>query len=140
VPNIDACVIVEYKYRELLTDAGAKGMRLAFQRDIPVQTLSYLLQALRSQEPRYKSYNFTDAKFVKNQKGFWLATRKNVPSFREEPRMPPEDYGCVRGFADGYECQPDGRIGNLRSPFTVKDPSNPKPLLGGRRSRLYSAR
>src|SRR5688500_797451 len=91
VPNIEPGVIVEYRYREILNDAGAKGMRLAFQRDIPVQNLKYYYKPYDSQEPRYQSYNFTDTKFVKDEKGFWLAGRKNVQSFREDPRMPPED-------------------------------------------------
>lgn len=36
VPNIAPGVIVEYRYTEAISDAGAKGMRLQFQRDIPV--------------------------------------------------------------------------------------------------------
>ncbi len=47
VPNIEPGVIVEYRYREVIEDAGARGMTLVFQRDIPVQTLSYY----------YKPYN-----------------------------------------------------------------------------------
>jgi len=40
VPNLEPGVIVEYRYREVISDAGAAGMRLKFQRDIPVQNLS----------------------------------------------------------------------------------------------------
>ncbi len=130
VPNIEPGVIVEYRYREILSDAGAKGMRLAFQRDIPVQNLSYYYKPYNSQEPRYQSYNFTDTKFVKDQKGFWLASRKNVPSFREEPRMPPEDMVRPWMLLTGTNVNITGA-----SPFsityTVKDPSNPSRYWAG---------
>src|ERR1044072_4495721 len=41
VPNLEPGVIIEYRYREGISDAGAAGMHLKFQRDIPLQTLSY---------------------------------------------------------------------------------------------------
>lgn len=92
VPNIEPGVIVEYRYKEYVYGAGAKGMRLAFQRDIPVRDMSYYYKPDGSSEPHYEDYNFTDkVKFVKDQKGYWLASRKNVPAFHEEPQMPPAD-------------------------------------------------
>ena len=45
VPNIEPGVIVEYRYKEAIDDAGASGMRLPLQRDIPVRQLLLLLQA-----------------------------------------------------------------------------------------------
>ena len=125
VPNIEPGVIVEYRYREVIGDgAGAKGMRLPFQRDIPVQNISYYYKPYNSQEPRYHSYNFTDTKFVKDQKGYWLATRKNVPSFREEPRMPPEDMVRPWMLLTGANATLTGASA-FSITFTVKDPSNP---------------
>jgi hypothetical protein len=35
VPNVEAGVIIEYKYKEAVDNAGAVGMRLQFQRDYP---------------------------------------------------------------------------------------------------------
>jgi hypothetical protein len=125
VPNIEPGVIVEYRYREVIGDgAGAKGMRLPFQRDIPVQNISYYYKPYSSGEPRYQSYNFTDTKFVKDQKGYWLASRKNVPSFREEPRMPPEDM--VRPFMRlvGAGVNITGASA-FSITYTIKDPSSP---------------
>ena len=129
VPNIEPGVIVEYKYKEVRNDAGAKGMPLAFQRDIPIQTLSYYYKPYGSAEPRYQNYNFKDAKFVKDEKGFWLATRTNVPSFREEPRMPPEDMVRPWMLLTG------ARISSVRETatgisFTIKDPSSPGRYWG----------
>lgn len=124
VPNIEPGVIVEYRYRETVNDAGAKGMRLAFQRDIPVQHLAYYYKPYNSQEPRYQSYNFTDTRFVKDQKGFWLASRKNVPSFREEPRMPPEDMVRPWMLLTGANIN-ISRASAFSITYTIKDPSNP---------------
>jgi hypothetical protein len=124
VPNIEPGVIVEYRYRETLNDAGAKGMRLAFQRDIPVQNLSYYYKPYNSQAPRYQSYNFADTKFVKDEKGFWLASRKNVPSFREEARMPPEDMVRPWMLLTGTNVNISSASA-FAITFTIKDPSNP---------------
>ena len=94
VPNIEPGVIVEYKYREVIEDSGAIGMRLEFQKDIPVQTLSYYYKPYNKREPDTQSFNFDDTDFVKDEKGYYLAQRKNIPAFKEEPRMPLE--GMVR--------------------------------------------
>jgi hypothetical protein len=130
VPNIEPGVIVEYRYRETFSDSGARGMRLAFQREIPVQNLAYYYKPYNSQEPRYQAYNFTDTKFVKDQKGYWLAARKNVPSFREEPRMPPEDTVRPWMLLTGASAQLTGVTG-FSLTFTVKDPSNPSRYWAG---------
>src|SRR5260370_14239486 len=91
VPNVESGVIVEYRYREVISDAGASGMRLKFQRDIPVQNLSYYYKPYNKKAPNYQSFNFDDTKFVEDQKRFWVATRKIVPALKTEPRMPPDN-------------------------------------------------
>lgn len=129
VPNIEPGVIIEYRYKETIDDGGAKGMRLAFQRDIPIQNLSYYYKPYNSQDPRYQNYNFTDVKFVKDEKGYWLASRKNVPSFRDEPRMPPEDtvrpWMLLTGTRIGFAGSSAFSI-----TFTIKDPRNPTSYWG----------
>jgi hypothetical protein len=62
--------MVEYRYREVIDNGGAVGMDLSFQRDIPVQNLAYYYKPYNKKEPNYQSYNFKDAKFVKDEKGF----------------------------------------------------------------------
>ena len=129
VPNIEPGVIVEYRYREVVEDAGARGMTLVFQRDIPVQTLSYYYKPYNKKEPNYKSYNFTDTKFVKDDKGFYLAQRTNVPALKEEPRMPPSDmvrpWMMIQGVSVDLRSVSDFSIS-----FTIKDPSNPSSYWG----------
>lgn len=129
VPNIEPGVIIEYRYKETRDDSGAKGMRLAFQRDVPVRNLSYYYKPYNSQEPRFQNYNFTDAKFVKDEKGFWLARRTNVPAFHEEPRMPPEDmvrpWMLLTGTGIGVT-----RASAFGISFTIKNPNNPSSYWG----------
>ncbi|HEX6124220.1 MAG TPA: DUF3857 and transglutaminase domain-containing protein [Pyrinomonadaceae bacterium] len=129
VPNIEPGVIVEYRYREVIGNGGAKGMRLPFQRDVPVQNLSYYYKPYNSKEPVYQAYNFTDTKFVKDQKGFWLASRKNVPSFREEPRMPPEDMVRPWMRLTGANLTLTG-ISAFSISYTIKDPRSPSLYWG----------
>ena len=130
VPNIEPGVIVEYRYREAINDAGARGMQLDFQRDIPVQNLSYYYKPYNKKEPNYQSYNFTDTKFVKDDKGFYLARRTNVPAFREEPLMPPEEtvrpWMLIQGASLGLISLSEFSIS-----YTIKDPSNPSTFWGG---------
>lgn len=90
IPNIEPGVIIEYRYREQTSDAGASGMKLLLQRDIPVRKLDYYYKPY-SGEPTFKTYNLSDIKFIKDRGGFYLASRTNVPSFKEEPFMPPDD-------------------------------------------------
>lgn len=129
IPNIEPGVIVEYRYREVIQNAGAKGMRLHFQRDIPVQSLSYYYKPYNKNEPNYSSYNFTDTKFVKDEKGFYLARRANVPALKQEPQMPPEDTVRPWMLLQGISVDVVGASMNSIS-FSIKDPSNPRSYWG----------
>lgn len=90
VPNIEPGVIVEYRYKEVYSDAGARGRRLDFQRDIPVRNLAYYYKPFQG-EPTYKMFNLSGTKFIKDKNGYYLAARTNVPAFKQEPNMPPDD-------------------------------------------------
>ncbi|HEY2846522.1 MAG TPA: DUF3857 domain-containing protein, partial [Pyrinomonadaceae bacterium] len=91
VPNIEPGVIVEYRYKETIEDAGATGRRLEFQRDIPARSIAYYYKPYEGREPVYRTYNFNDVKFIKDKGGYYVAKRTNVPAFKEERDMPPED-------------------------------------------------
>jgi hypothetical protein len=129
VPNIEPGVIIEYRYKESIADAGAKGMRLQFQRDIPVQALSYYYKPYNSREPKYQSYNFTDANFTKDKNGFYLARRTNVPAFKDEPRMPPEDMVKPWMLLTGARLTVTS-ASEFAVTFVVKDPSSPGRYWG----------
>jgi hypothetical protein len=130
VPNIEPGVIVEYRYREVIEDAGARGMTLVFQREIPVQNLSYYYKPYNKKEPNYQSYNFTDTKFIKDDKGFYLAQRTNVPALKEEPRMPPSDMVRPWMLLQGTSVNITS-ISGFSFTYSIKDPSNPTVYWGG---------
>lgn len=128
VPNIEPGVIVEYRYKEAIDDAGASGMRLPLQREIPVRHLAYFYKP-SAKEPQYQAYNTNDFKFVKDQKGYFLGERRNVPSFKEEPRMPPEDQ--VRPWLLLTSTRLQFTSANFNSfSFVIKDPSNVQGYWG----------
>lgn len=129
VPSIEPGVIIEYRYKESYDDGGAVGMRLDFQRDIPVQNLSYYYKPYEKKEPKTQAYNFSDTKFVKGEDGYYLAQRRNVPAFREEPRMPPEKmvkpWMMLTGLESSFSFTGSGIS------IITKDPSNPSKYWGG---------
>lgn len=91
VPNIEPGVIFEYRYREVIDGGAVRTMPLVFQREIPIQTISYLVKPFAGSSLSYQSFNMEDAKFVKDKNGFFKAELTKVPSYLEEPNMPPED-------------------------------------------------
>jgi len=128
VPNLEPGVIIEYRYREVINDAEASGMHLKFQRDIPIQTLTYYYKPFNKKTPSYQSFNFEDTKFVQGEKGFWVAARTNVPALKEEPHMPPDDqvtpWMLLQSIGFNIRSQGDTVT------FTIKDPSNPQSYWG----------
>jgi hypothetical protein len=129
IPNLEPGVIVEYRYREVLSNAGASGMHLKFQRDIPIRKLSYFYKPNNKKKPDYQTFNFQDTRFVEGEKGFWVATRNNVPALKEEPRMPPIDTVIPWMLLQSV------RINIAESSFTtltitIKDPGNPVAYWG----------
>jgi hypothetical protein len=123
VPNIEPGVIVEYRYREVIADGGAKGMELVFQRDIPVQNLSYYYKPYNKNPPEYQPYNFNDTRFVKDEKGYYLAKRMDVPAFKAEPGMPPEDTVRPWMLLTGAGIEITGAT-MMGFTYVIKDPSN----------------
>jgi hypothetical protein len=89
LPGVEPGSIVEYRWREVRPDASANRLRLQFQRDIPVRNVTYYLRPYQGM--RYRPFNMGDARFEKDKDGFSRLTMTNMPAFREEPRMPPED-------------------------------------------------
>lgn len=95
-PGIEVGAIIEYKWKEVRSNSSAQNLRLQFQRDIPVESITYRFK------PANKSfdvhpYNMESFEFQKEKDGFQITTVKNMPAFREEPMMPPED--SVRSWA-----------------------------------------
>ena len=94
LPNVEVGDIIEYRYRESRDNEVASHMRLYFQRDIPMWDVTYHLKPLSIPWLPYgmRSMGFQCSPiFQKENNGFWFSTMNNVPAFKEEPNMPPED-------------------------------------------------
>ena len=91
LPGIEIGSIVEYRYKEVYDNAEA-NMRLIFQREVPIRTVSYFVKPFSGERGMYyEPFNTGATKFEKDKNGFHRATMTNVPAFREEPSMVPED-------------------------------------------------
>lgn len=91
VPGIEPGVIVEYQYSETIKGDTASGERLIFQRDIPMQRVTYSVRPYGKSRLNFNSYNMPDTKFVEGRDGFQSATLTDVPAYKDEPYMPPDD-------------------------------------------------
>lgn len=92
LPGIEPGAIIEYRWREVF-QYETNFVRLQFQRDIPVQTVRYYLKPDPYAVEPMRTITFQGATpgFVKEKDGYYRTELTNVPAFREEPRMPPED-------------------------------------------------
>jgi uncharacterized protein DUF3857 len=90
-PGIEPGAIIEYKWKEVISNSSANNLRLQFQRDIPVQAVTYHIKPAGSMSLDVRAFNMNEPKFQKEKNGFQVATVNNMPAFREEPLMPPED-------------------------------------------------
>ncbi len=91
VPNIEPGVIVEYQYTESNEDDSFIGGRFYLQRDVPVRELVYFYKPYNSKDPVVEIFNTTGQGFVKDEHGFYRLSRTNVPAYKEERYMPPDD-------------------------------------------------
>lgn len=91
LPGLEIGSIVEYKYREVI-EYGSATMRLAFQREIPIRTISFYVRPFDGNAGLYSiPFNMTGVKFVEDKNSYYRATMNNVPAYHDEPYSPPED-------------------------------------------------
>ena len=94
VPGIEAGAIVEYRWKEVDQSGSlADFVRLQFQREIPVQKVTYYVKPYAgalgmSYQPFQLPRNLH---FEKAKDGFYAASMTNVPAYIEEANMPPEN-------------------------------------------------
>ena len=89
VPSVQPGSIIEYRYQEVYNHGSAEDMRMIFQRDVPIRSISYYFRPFG--DVKYLTFNMDGNKFVKDKNGFYRATMENVPAIRSEVHMPPED-------------------------------------------------
>jgi hypothetical protein len=96
MPAVEPGAIIEYRWKEVRPGAWANYVRLHFQRDIPIQSVKYYLkpappEMVGGAGMATRMFNGEPSPFTKEKDGFYSVGMTNVPAFREEPRMPPED-------------------------------------------------
>src|SRR5713226_10018856 len=98
-PAIEPGAIIEYKWKEVIADSSANNMRLDFQREIPIESITYHIKPSSRSSGSFdvRPFNMPRPEFQKEKNGFQFTTVTKMPAFREEPLMPPEDN--VRSWA-----------------------------------------
>jgi hypothetical protein len=95
MPGVEPGSIIEYRWKEMRIDLLADYLRLHFQRDVPVHLIKYYIKPLTlpgfEYSMRAQTFNGATTPFVKEKDGYYSVSMSNVPAFRAEPRMPPED-------------------------------------------------
>jgi Domain of Unknown Function with PDB structure (DUF3857) len=99
MPAVEPGAIIEYRWREVRGNHLSLYDRYQFQRQIPVQMVKYYFKPLRLEgyytgpmpQMSVRMFNGKFQPFQKEKDGFSSTTLTNVPAFREEPNMPPED-------------------------------------------------
>ena len=91
VPGIEPGAVIEYRWKEI-RGSVSYYQRLQFAREIPVELIQYHVKALTNTElgMNGQSFNIKNTPFVKEKSDFWMTSVANIPSFKEELRMPPE--------------------------------------------------
>lgn len=104
MPGVEPGAIIEYRYRE--TRPTYYHTRLEFQQDVPVQIVKYYVKPLASSTYRLWSRPFhcNPTPLVK-ERDFHMTSLSNVPAFKEEPYMVPENQ--VRAWMLLYYSESD---------------------------------
>lgn len=91
LPAVEPGSIIEYRWRETRKGAWSNYARFDFQREIPVQEVTYYIKA---GSYRYSmvgmTFNGSRTPFQQEDDGFFSTSMTNVPAFRDEKDMPPE--------------------------------------------------
>ncbi len=95
LPNVEVGDIIEYQYKEIRDNEIVSYMRLYFQRDIPLWNVAYHLKPLQVSflpySMRMMAFQCQLPPFQKEPNGFVMTALNDVPAFKTEPYMPPED-------------------------------------------------
>jgi len=100
MPAVESGSIIEYRWRELRKDY--RFLRMYFQRDIPIQIITYSIKSHSGL--RLRRFNMRNAPSSKGKNDSYNTTMTNVLAFREEPYMPPEDQ--LRSWMLAYSPPP----------------------------------
>jgi Domain of Unknown Function with PDB structure (DUF3857) len=83
-PGIEPGAIIEYKWKEVVSNSSANNMRLQFQRDIPVQSITYRIKPAKDVFFDVRPFNMPKFEFHKEKDGFQTTTVTKMPAFHED--------------------------------------------------------
>lgn len=94
MPGVEPGAIVEYRWKEIRSEPSVMYTRLQFQREFPVQKVTYFIYPLSQRYTTYKMFstpfNCKPSPLKTEDDDFVSTTLENVPAFHEEPMMPGE--------------------------------------------------
>lgn len=113
LPGVEPGVIVEYKWKEYRGDPRIFYARLQFQREVPVEKVTYYIKPLGRDygvEMSFRAFNCKPTGPAPDRDGVPMVTLENVPAFKEEPMMP--GHAAVRPWGlifyhNGSKREPD---------------------------------
>lgn len=104
MPGVEPGAIVEYRWREIAFEPRSLYIRVQFQREYPVQKVTYFFWPLTREVTSYQMYiapfHCKLPPLEIERHGFQSVTLENQPAFKEEPMMPSE--ANVRNWALVY--------------------------------------
>ncbi len=91
LPGVEPGCIIEYRWKEEKPFGLYK--RLQCQRSFAIQRVRYYILPLKNDEygMMINGFNVKSSGLAKQKDGSFMTEVMNVPAFKEEPRMPPED-------------------------------------------------
>lgn len=94
LPGIEVGSIIEYRWKEVRGNSLSLYDRLQIARDIPVHQMVYHIKPLSIPNfpygMRVQTFNGKNTPFAQEKTGYYATTFTDVPSYKEEPRMPEE--------------------------------------------------
>jgi hypothetical protein len=98
-PRLEPGAIIEYKWKEVISKGSARRTRLQFQRDIPIQSVTYHIKPKHSFKGTFPilAFNMPTPRFEREPDGFYSTTVRNMAAFRPDRLMPPDE--TVRSWA-----------------------------------------
>jgi len=95
MPGVEPGAIIEYRWKEVHSGQISQFLALPLQRTFPVEELVYHIRPVALSylpfQMRYFVFNCNDPKFERQSDGYFRIAWSDVPAFRPEPQMPPEN-------------------------------------------------
>lgn len=114
MPGVEPGAIVEYRWRESSHEPWPFYMRTQFQREFPVQKVTYFFAPLPSQYTLYRmsimAFHCKLPPREADPSGYQSVTLENMPAFRDEPMMPGEAnvrMWALVFYSDGEHRDPE---------------------------------